>query len=117
MSGATRKVRTSPPMGMTCETPAMDSSRGRSTPGPAASVHWISLGQLGGWLKILKQAGVSRAVMAGQVKHKQIFSSIVPDLKLVKLLASLASKNTDSLIGAVAGDGGADARGVRRTGR
>src|SRR5262245_54765685 len=69
----------------------------------ARTVHWISLGQLSKLIKTFKQEGVTRAIMAGQVKHKQIFSSIVPDLKLVKLLASLASKNTDSLIGAVAG--------------
>jgi UDP-2,3-diacylglucosamine hydrolase len=69
----------------------------------ASSVHWIGLGQLSKLIKTFKQEGVTRAIMAGQVKHKQIFSSIVPDFKLVKLLASLASKNTDSLIGAVAG--------------
>jgi UDP-2,3-diacylglucosamine hydrolase len=69
----------------------------------ARTVHWIGLGQLSQLIKTFKQEGVTRAIMAGQVKHKQIFSSIVPDLKLVKLLASLASKNTDSLIGAVAG--------------
>ncbi len=69
----------------------------------AKTVHWIGLGQLSKLIKTFKQEGVTRAIMAGQVKHKQIFSSIVPDLKLVKLLASLASKNTDSLIGAVAG--------------
>lgn len=69
----------------------------------ARTVHWIGLGQLSKLIKTFKEEGVTRAIMAGQVKHKQIFSSIVPDLKLVKLLASLASKNTDSLIGAVAG--------------
>jgi len=69
----------------------------------AKTVHWIGLGQLSKLIKTFKQEGVTQAIMAGQVKHKQIFSSIVPDLKLVKLLASLASKNTDSLIGAVAG--------------
>lgn len=69
----------------------------------ARTVHWIGLGQLSKLIRTFKQEGVTRAIMAGQVKHKQIFSSIVPDLKLVKLLASLASKNTDSLIGAVAG--------------
>ena len=69
----------------------------------ARTVHWIGLGQLSKLIKTFKQEGVTRAIMAGQVKHKQIFSSIVPDLKLVKLLASLASKNTDSLIGGVAG--------------
>jgi DUF1009 family protein len=68
----------------------------------ARTVHWISLGELGKLIRIFKQEGVTQAVMAGQVKHKQIFSSIVPDLKLIKLLASLKSKNTDSLIGGVA---------------
>jgi len=68
----------------------------------AATVHWMSLGQLGKLIKTFKSEGVNRAIMAGQVKHKQIFSSIVPDLKMIQLLASLATKNTDSLIGGVA---------------
>ena len=68
----------------------------------ATTVHWMSLGQLGKLIKTFKSQGVNRAIMAGQVKHKQIFSSIVPDLKMIQLLASLATKNTDSLIGGVA---------------
>jgi DUF1009 family protein len=68
----------------------------------AKTVHWMSLGQLGKLIKTFKSEGVNQAVMAGQVKHKQIFSGIVPDLKMIQLLASLATKNTDSLIGAVA---------------
>jgi len=68
----------------------------------AATVHWMSLGQLGKLIKTFKSEGVNQAIMAGQVKHKQIFSSIVPDLKMLQLLASLATKNTDSLIGGVA---------------
>ena len=68
----------------------------------ATKVHWMSLGQLGKLIKTFKSEGVNQAIMAGQVKHKQIFSSIVPDLKMLQLLASLAVRNTDSLIGAVA---------------
>ena len=68
----------------------------------AKTVHWMSLGQLGKLIRTFKSEGVSVAIMAGQVKHKQIFSSIVPDLKMIQLLASLATKNTDSLIGGVA---------------
>jgi DUF1009 family protein len=68
----------------------------------AQNVHWVGLGQLGRLLKFFHQEGVTHAIMAGQVKHKQIFSSILPDLKMLKLLGSLATKNTDSLIGAVA---------------
>jgi len=68
----------------------------------AASVHWLSLGELSKLIEILKREGVRRAVMAGQVKHKQIFSSIRPDWKLAKVLLSLTTRNTDSLIGAVA---------------
>jgi hypothetical protein len=64
--------------------------------------HWVGLGQLGKAIAILHEAGAREAVMAGQVKHKQIFSGIVPDLKLMGLLARLAFQNTDSLIGAVA---------------
>jgi UDP-2,3-diacylglucosamine hydrolase len=68
----------------------------------AAAVHWLSLGELSKLIETFRREGVSRAVMAGQVKHKQIFSSIRPDLRLAKLLLSLATRNTDSLLGAVA---------------
>jgi len=68
----------------------------------AASVHWLSLGDLSGLIDTFKRAGVTTAVMAGQVKHKQIFSAIKPDWRLAKLLMSLTTRNTDSLIGAVA---------------
>lgn len=65
-------------------------------------MHWISLGQLGRAIEILRAAGAHEAQMAGQVKHRQIFSDIVPDLKLMGVLARLAFQNTDSLIGGVA---------------
>jgi UDP-2,3-diacylglucosamine hydrolase len=68
----------------------------------AAAVHWMSLGELSKLIDTFKREGVSQAVMAGQVKHKQIFSSIRPDWKLAKVLLSLGTRNTDSLIGAVA---------------
>ena len=68
----------------------------------AAAVHWLSLGELSKLIDTFKAAGVIRAVMAGQVKHKQIFSSIKPDWRLAKLLLSLGTRNTDSLLGAVA---------------
>lgn len=67
----------------------------------ASEVHWLSLGELSKLIDTFKTAGVSRAIMAGQVKHKQIFSSIKPDWRLAKLLLSLTTRNTDSLIGAV----------------
>jgi|SRR5579872_4800734 len=67
-----------------------------------ATVHWLSLGELSKLIETFQSAGVRRAVMAGQVKHKQIFSSIRPDWRLAKLLLSLATRNTDSLLGAVA---------------
>jgi UDP-2,3-diacylglucosamine hydrolase len=68
----------------------------------AASVHWLSLGELSKLIDTFKAEGVTRAVMAGQVKHKQIFSAIKPDWRLAKLLLSLGTRNTDSLLGAVA---------------
>lgn len=64
--------------------------------------HWVGLGQLGRCIDVLKGGGAREAVMAGQVKHRQIFSGITPDLKLMAVLARVALKNTDSLIGAVA---------------
>jgi DUF1009 family protein len=63
--------------------------------------YWISLGQLSKLIDICKKEGIAEVMMCGQVKHAKIFSSIVPDWRLVKLLASLPSKNTDGLIGGV----------------
>src|SRR5580704_14463627 len=68
----------------------------------AKRLHWVSLGELSKTIELMHQEGVTQAVMAGQVKHSKIFSSIRPDWKLAKLLFSLPRKNTDALIGAVA---------------
>src|SRR5579862_8070621 len=68
----------------------------------ASSIHWLSLGELSKLIETFQREGVRRAVMAGQVRHKQIFSSIRPDWRLAKLLLSLGTRNTDSLLGAVA---------------
>ena len=65
-------------------------------------VHWLGIGQLGKLIRLFKAAGVRKAIMAGQVKHAQIFSSSLPDLTMIRMLASLKKKNTDSLIGGVA---------------
>jgi UDP-2,3-diacylglucosamine hydrolase len=65
-------------------------------------VHWLGLGQLGKLIRVFQEAGVNRAIMAGQVKHVQIFGSSLPDLTMIKMLASLKHKSTDALIGAVA---------------
>jgi len=67
-----------------------------------ATLHWVSLGQLGKCIKLLKSAGVSQAVMAGQVRHVKIFSGIVPDFTLLSVLTRLKARNTDALISAVA---------------
>lgn len=69
---------------------------------PAAALHWISLGQLGACLSALEGAGVSHAVMAGQVKHVKIFSGVMPDLTFMSVLMRLKARNTDALISAVA---------------
>jgi UDP-2,3-diacylglucosamine hydrolase len=68
----------------------------------ATAVHWLSLGELSKLIETFKCEGISRAVMAGQVKHKQIFSSIRPDWRLAKLLLNLSIRNTDALLGAIA---------------
>jgi DUF1009 family protein len=68
---------------------------------PAAAFHWISIGQLGACIDVLKQAGVSQAVMAGQVKHTKLFD-VRPDWTLGRVLMRLATKNTDSIISGVA---------------
>ncbi|PYR56468.1 MAG: DUF1009 domain-containing protein [Acidobacteria bacterium] len=67
-----------------------------------ADLHWVSLGHLGKCIKLLKAAGVSQAVMAGQVKHAKIFSGIIPDLTFLSVLTKLKARNTDALISAVA---------------
>jgi UDP-2,3-diacylglucosamine hydrolase len=66
------------------------------------TVHWLSLGELSRLIEIFHKEDVKAAVMAGQVKHKQIFSSIRPDWRLAKLLLNLRTRNTDMLLGAVA---------------
>ena len=66
------------------------------------TVHWLSLGELSKLIEVFQKAGVTKAVMAGQVKHKQIFSSIRPDWRLAKLLLNLKTRSTDALLGAVA---------------
>jgi len=65
-------------------------------------VHWLGLGELGKLIKIFRNSGVRKAIMAGQVKHVQIFGSSFPDLTMIRLLAGLKQENTDSLIGGVA---------------
>ena len=79
--------------------PEMDA---RAAADPGIRVHWLSLGELSRLIETFQREGVSQAVMAGQVKHKQIFSSIRPDWRLAKLLLSLRTRNTDMLLGAVA---------------
>jgi DUF1009 family protein len=79
--------------------PEMDA---RAAADPAIRVHWLSLGELSRLIDTFRAAGVTRAVMAGQVKHTQIFSSIRPDWRLAKLLLNLGTRSTDKLLGAVA---------------
>ncbi len=74
----------------------------RAQADPGIRVHWLSLGELSRLIDTFHKEGVSEAVMAGQVKHKQIFSSIRPDWRLGKLLLNLRTRNTDMLLGAVA---------------
>jgi DUF1009 family protein len=68
----------------------------------ANDVTWVGIGQLGKMIKTFTSRGVTKAVMAGQVKHVQIFSSAMPDMRMVKMLWNLPRRNTDALIGGVA---------------
>ena len=70
----------------------------------AENVIWVGIGQLGKMIAFFKKHNVERAIMAGQVKHVQIFSSSIPDLRMVKMLWNLPRRNTDSLIGGVASE-------------
>ncbi len=74
----------------------------RAANDPDITVHWLSLGDLSKLIETFQREGVSEAVMAGQVRHKQIFSSIRPDWRLAKLLLNLRTRSTDMLLGAVA---------------
>jgi hypothetical protein len=74
----------------------------RAARDPEIRVHWLSLGELSKLIETFQREGVTQAVMAGQVKHKQIFSSIRPDWRLAKLLLNLRTRNTDMLLGAIA---------------
>ena len=74
----------------------------------ADSLTWVGIGQLGKLLKFFKNEGVDKAIMAGQVKHVQIFSRAIPDVRMLKMLLRLPRRNTDALIGAVAGELAAD---------
>src|SRR5580692_4872368 len=69
---------------------------------PVAACTWVSLGQLGTCISVLKDAGVTQAVMAGQVKHTKLFSDIIPDMTLLRVLTRLKARNTDALISGVA---------------
>lgn len=68
----------------------------------AADLHWVSLGQLGRCIRLLKDAGVTQAVMAGQVRHTKLFAGVAPDLALLSVLRRLKARNTDALISAIA---------------
>jgi len=88
-------------LGMDVTVIAIEEEASREIEALAPRCYWISLGQLSKLIEILKREGITEVAMCGQVKHAKIFSSIRPDWRLVKLLASLPSKNTDGLIGGV----------------
>src|SRR5205809_7929454 len=70
----------------------------------AETLTWVGIGQLGKMLRFFKSEGVEKAMMAGQVKHVQIFSRAIPDVRMLKMLLKLPRRNTNSLIGAVAAE-------------
>src|SRR6202171_3612872 len=72
--------------------------------GVAERVTWVGIGQLGKMISFFKNEGVERAIMAGQVKHVQIFSRAIPDARMLKVLLKLPRRNTESLIGAIAAE-------------
>ena len=70
----------------------------------AERVTWVGIGQLGRMIRFFKREGVEKVIMAGQVKHVQIFSGALPDVRMLKMLISLPRRNTDALIGGVAAE-------------
>jgi len=88
-------------LGMEITVIAIEEEASKEVESLAERCHWISLGQLGRLIEICKSEGITEVMMCGQVKHVSIFSSIVPDWRLVKLLATAPTRNTDGLIGGV----------------
>jgi DUF1009 family protein len=88
-------------MGFTITVIALQEEASKEVESLADRCHWISIGQLSKLIDICKKEEITEVMMCGQVKHAKIFSSIVPDWRLVKLLTTLPSKNTDGLIGGV----------------
>ena len=76
----------------------------RAAAAAGGSVEWVGIGQLGRMIRFFKREGVQSAIMAGQVKHVQIFSGALPDVRMLKVLVSLPRRNTDALIGAIASE-------------
>lgn len=70
----------------------------------ADPVAWVGIGQLGKMISFFKDAGVEKVMMAGQVKHVQLFSGAVPDVRMLKMLWNLPKRNTNSLIGGIAAE-------------
>ncbi len=70
----------------------------------ADALTWVGIGQLGKMISFFKNAGVTKVIMAGQVKHVQLFSGAVPDVRMLKMLWNLPRRNTDALIGGIAGE-------------
>jgi DUF1009 family protein len=69
---------------------------------PPAALHWVSLGQLGKCISLLKEAGATHALMAGQVKHTKLFADIVPDMTLLGVILRAKSRNTDAILSGIA---------------
>src|SRR5215207_11312456 len=65
----------------------------------AERVAWVGIGQLGRMIRFFKREGVEKAIMAGQVKHVQLFGGALPDVRMLRMLLSLPRRNTDALIG------------------
>jgi DUF1009 family protein len=70
----------------------------------ADRVLWVGIGQLGKMIRFFKTEGVTQAMMAGQVKHVQIFSGALPDARMLKMFLRLPRRNTDALIGGIAAE-------------
>ncbi|MGH9444769.1 MAG: LpxI family protein [Terriglobia bacterium] len=69
----------------------------------ASVIHWLSLGEIAKLMDLLHSERIKRAVLAGQVKHAQLFSTITADNLVSGALANLERRNTDALIGAFVG--------------
>lgn len=65
---------------------------------------WVHLGEFQKMIDQIHASGAVNVIMAGQVKHAQIFAGLKLDWRAIKLMGSLINKKTDTILGTVANE-------------